>query len=694
VTRPSATALRRALLTLTGIAAVLLPIAAAAPSARAVDAPVVTVQLTSIEARGTKPKHRVILKATITNTGTVPAYGVQAMLWRSRDPITNLPTLREVAAGSSAWGSAMMGVDQYRLITLSTVPFAPGETRTVRLRATLAELGFDARGAAYTIGVQVIGTGDQSSNYVVIGEDRTLLPLPEADPVPITSLVALNAPPSKLVDDLFADESLAAALTGRLDVLLRAAEAGRGYLVDTCLLDEVADMADGYQVRSGDAEVPGTGVTVARDWLARLQRLPSSSGARTLFASPDVLGAQQAGNTDALGWAEAATDEVEILDDLPLVALPASGVLTQDGYAALAAADIEGVVATNGVRAGAWQSGAAGVGVVSASATLAAAETTPTLDQQQQLQAEAVIAGRAGQVRLITDPSQLGLDAATTTDWMVGRDISDLLDSKPATRQAALLPAEPAVLGGEAFSGAARLERDFAAYGELVPDSDVISQAAGVLARSVSSGWISNDRGQADHVRTIGERIGAPALARQVSLDASSRFVMSAKRNEFPVTITNDLGEAIRVKVRVTTDNPQRISVPDSDVVTVEPGQSQTVNIRPQAESNGVTAARAWLATENGTRITPDTAITIEVTDLGMIGWVIVVGSGGVVLGATALRVRQVRRRAPASQPPPNPTVASQPTVVPSEPVPSEPVPSEPVPSEPAPSEPAERTDG
>jgi hypothetical protein len=366
VTRPSAPALRRALLTLAALAALLSPLAAAAPAARAVDAPLVTVQLTSIEARGTKPKHRVIVKATITNTGTVPAYGVQAMLWRSQDPITNLPTLREVAAGSSAWGSAMMGADQYRLITLSTVPFAPGETRTVRLRATLGELGFDARGAAYTIGVQVIGTGDQSSNYVVIGEDRTLLPLPTDDPVPVTSLVALTAPPSKLVDDLFADESLAAALTGRLDLLLEAAEAGRGYLVDTCLLDEVADMADGYQVRSGDAVVPGTGVAIARDWLARLERLPASSGARTLFGSPDVLGAQQAGNTEALGWSEAATDEVEALDELPLVALPPAGTLTQEGYAALAAADVDAVVATNTVRAGAWQPGATGVGVVSA----------------------------------------------------------------------------------------------------------------------------------------------------------------------------------------------------------------------------------------------------------------------------------------------------------------------------------------
>lgn len=120
---------------------------------------------------------------------------------------------------------------------------------------------------------------------------------------------------------------------------------------------------------------------------------------------------------------------------------------------------------------------------------------------------------------------------------------------------------------------------------------------------------------------------------------------MSARRNEFPLTVTNNLSETIRVKVRVVPDNALRLTIPDSDVINVGPGQSQTVNVRPEAQSNGLVPARAYVATEQGNRVTPDTRVTIEVTELGMIGWVIVVASGVVLVAATALRVRQVRRR-------------------------------------------------
>jgi hypothetical protein len=44
--------------------------------------------------------------------------------------------------------------------------------------------------------------------------------------------------------------------------------------------------------------------------------------------------------------------------------------------------------------------------------------------------------------------------------------------------------------------------------------------------------------------------------------------------------------------------------------------------------------------------VTPNTTITIEMTELGFIGWVIVIASGLVVIGATVLRIWQVRRKA------------------------------------------------
>ena len=53
----------------------------------------------------------------------------------------------------------------------------------------------------------------------------------------------------------------------------------------------------------------------------------------------------------------------------------------------------------------------------------------------------------------------------------------------------------------------------------------------------------------------------------------------------------------------------------------------------------------AHVATANGRRVTEDIPLTIEVTDLGVVAWIIVAVSGIVLVAATAWRIRQVRRR-------------------------------------------------
>ena len=85
--------------------------------------------------------------------------------------------------------------------------------------------------------------------------------------------------------------------------------------------------------------------------------------------------------------------------------------------------------------------------------------------------------------------------------------------------------------------------------------------------------------------------------------------------------------------------------VPASAVITVGPGQNQTVNVRPEATSNGLVNVTAALQTGSGAPVGRTTRIAVEVTDLGMIGWIIVIVSGVVLVAATALRIRQVRRK-------------------------------------------------
>jgi hypothetical protein len=84
--------------------------------------------------------------------------------------------------------------------------------------------------------------------------------------------------------------------------------------------------------------------------------------------------------------------------------------------------------------------------------------------------------------------------------------------------------------------------------------------------------------------------------------------------------------------------------VPNIGPVTVGPGESATVDITPEATANGVTLVHARLTTLDGAPLGAPVAIEITATDFGRVGWIIIVASGAVVVGGSALRIRAVQR--------------------------------------------------
>ena len=619
-------------------------------TAHAVTEPQLQVQLDQLNVSGSDPDDTVKITATVTNASADPVYGVQAILWRSRDPIRDPATLRKAAAAEAGWGSRMSATpDHYRLVTRSTEPFAPGAKIELQLKATLGDLGFDTTGAAYAFGVQVLGTSDQSSNYSVAGQIRTFVSLP-GDAVPLTSAVLLSTTPTKVVDGLFRSEALSAELTGRLDALLSAAaRPGHSWLIDPELLDEVRDQADGYQVLSDGKTVPGTGATIAAGWLARYQQLDRAWGGRTLYANPDVVGAAAADDPAVLSRAKSVGESVLGLSDLPLVVVPNGLTLDQTTVEYLAGLDDAAVLARNSNSTQVLTPTTGGPTVVSVAGALATAEDSSELETRLLSLAATVVAGNSGQLRLISSTAELAKDEASRPDWVEPRSLAALLASaKSGSPELVEQPSQ--TLLPDDFARLAQVQRDFATYQEVAPNAAIVDQQSPAVARLSASAWVQDPQGRNDLLRALGDRVGPRVLADGIELHASSRFVMSSRTNEFPITVTNELADQIQVIVRVVSDNPQRLNVPPSKVFTIDPGQSQTVNIRPEASSNGVMTATASLVTASGHRITGGTRIVIEVTDLGMVAWIIVVISGVVLVGATAFRIRQVRRRNAAAE--------------------------------------------
>lgn len=623
-----------------------------APQARAQTAQV-AVELVSLELTGTGPRDQVVLRVSVTGAGDEPVFGARAVLWRSRDPIRDLPTLRRAADGTTPWGTPLdRRDDHHAVLSQPGEEFAPGVTREVTLRATLAELGFASRGAAYAVGLQVTGYIAGNAAPLEVGRLRTFVAVPARTPVPVTSIVLLSSAPAKLWTGEFVDDHLAEELTGRLDDLMDAAERpGMSYLIDPDLLDAVTDMADGYTVIGRDGPLPGAGQEAAISWLARAKGLDATAGGRTLFANPDVHGAAVAGDPEVLARARTAAGGVAVIGSRPLVVVPGALRATTALLDYLDPASATAVVARNTLAAGAWQSTRNGPGVLAVSRAFGIDDGLVAAERVQLALAEAVLAGDAGQARLLTEPQDVTLDTRATAEWTRRRELGPLLATKPSTETASFEISRVDRLVKAQFAELTGAEADFADYGELVPESALTAQAAAALSRGASSAWIDDDAGFRRYLGAIDDTIGPDTVATAVTLDASPRFLMSSRSNQFPLTVTNNLREPIRVRVVMTADAPQRLRVPDSDLVTVGPGRSETVTVRPEASANGLVTARAHVETSNGRRVTEDVRITVEITDLGMVAWAIVLASGLVLIAATVWRIRQVRARtAPAPE--------------------------------------------
>ncbi|WP_408608907.1 hypothetical protein, partial [Desertihabitans aurantiacus] len=230
------------------------------------------------------------LRGTATNTRETPVRNLQLMLWRDQGTLyTAEDQLSDLALAPATLpvGARVFEVETAYTTDLPPV-LQPGQSVPFELSATVDQLGLPAGTGAALVGVHARESGSQT-----VGRVRTLVPVVDTgpDPVDLVSVVQLDAAPSRLAPDLFADDGLGRDLTdgGRLDTLLTSASRdGVSWAVDPLLVAEVADLADGYRV-AGEEERPGEHAEAARRWLSRLEALPAGTGYRLPWGTPDLL---------------------------------------------------------------------------------------------------------------------------------------------------------------------------------------------------------------------------------------------------------------------------------------------------------------------------------------------------------------------------------------------------------------------
>ncbi|WP_255436508.1 DUF6049 family protein [Tessaracoccus sp. MC1756] len=579
------------------------------------------------------PEQVVEIQGRLTNVSTTPIRYVNVHFWRAPVPILTTDELTSITAnlpvGNRLFEESAGNLD----ILTRDEPFGPGERANFTVRATVAELVTEGPSqvplgrddAVYLLGVQVRGIPDDAENMVV-GRAQVVTPATQ-QPVGSSALVVLAGTPSWLPDGTFLDDSLTEQLSGRLETLLSSAERpGVISAVDPALYQAVQWLSAEHTV-AGEAR-PANGVALR--WVERVDALADDGRLwRLPFANPDLVRVDATGQLPrVLAWAREATPE-------DLLELPSVAVLDEGANTDLVSklGEFSTVVIRNATGA------SVGPPRVLTAAPQGAVTALPAGVQLARKIADELLAPRPP-LYVIDTPEAAAID----------NELAPYREHVPATTT----PAEP-LRWADAQTPAAYQELvaaldeqtgNASLMADLTPSAEAYDLAA--VGATVYSKGFPTEAAAVDYLNAASP---AEVDLSRVTLRAAANYVMGARVNEFPATLSNELDIPIVVGVEFSSDAPQRISVPGVKAVEVPARGTATITITPEAAANGVALVRPRLVTAEGQLLSEGPPIEITATDLGRVGWIIIVVSGAVVLGGTAWRIAAVRReRARADQ--------------------------------------------
>ena len=650
MTRPLSAAARLVTLTVAVVVAVLSslssPLTARADDPTEVD---ITLTLVTPQVIPANPAARITITGEVTNTSKVAMTGVQVSFWRSRDPIASTSELQ--AAAASPWDvpfGERMGVggteptlNLANLTTADDPTFDPGEKASFTVSARVDQLDLGQSQGVRLLGVHVRGTPEGGTNHTV-GRARFFAPMTAPTSVERASIVVLSSAPSMLADQTFTDGHLAGELRGRLNRLIdEASRPGATVLIDPSLVDELTVMADedGYRLATGETTTVGS--PLAADFLRRFAALRAGNTVYRLpYGNPDLALAHQLSQPDAVTRAGQALPDDHPLASLPLAVVPERAV---DASFLTFIEPLQPRLLVLPGASGPLKQRINDLVIVRPDASLGTGGPGPspstTGPQVVGRALSELVLDPASHLVTISDrlPAPVEAVLATHTTLVPLSDLPLTAGAIPWPKAATGTPVTPTW-----WSMLDDAARRLTEVGDLRGDVARGAHDAAVITSRASSGSFQDEQALT-YLRASGS--GLPRLESQnVRIVSAEKFVVSEPVTQLPITVTNNTDQPIAVRVAFTSESPQRLSLEPTPVQTIEAHTSRSLTFTVNAHTNGAVTVRAQLETSTGVPVGSEHRFTLMSNSLGRVGWVVIVVSGVIVLAATALRIRQVRR--------------------------------------------------
>jgi hypothetical protein len=510
------------------------------------------------------------------------------------------------------------------------------------------------------------------------------------------------------------------APNGQLGRLLAAGKNRRvTWLVDPAMLDEARRIEDGYVVAGNNNQTtPGTGQQVVAAWLKEFEASRARGNQVVLlpYGDPDVaslIDASDAGVEDPLSLlvsdARAASEKYILAPGSTVPPAFTNGLWLENGsarsrYLGAASTGFPGSRETdlNLVNSAAWvsaerpslnpspvynvltpESPRKVVRTVIANSSLTAGGPDPEtaaspLQVRQRFAAETALMATGGTTPVSVvalPPRTWDADGLATTalaadlalPWIAPTDVSQIVAAtpKPPTTKAPSAPRSNPALTSSQVDAVKQLHDATVTFRDLLTVKENLDEnIKRALLRSTSNGW----RGFPDEAKsfTAIETGSVNQQLQKVHLVNSSvdqglrreiKVNLAGSQGTFPLTITNELSQSVRVGVVVTPANRTDLRIAPLQTLILPPKQKATFRIQASAEQNGLIKANAQVITASQRPVGNSQELLIEAAQYGSVGWVLVGAAIALLFGTSFVRIyRRIRteRRNPAPAGPTN----------------------------------------
>lgn len=652
------------------------------PAAAATVKPKLSVRIIALSPAQFKPGSTVTMTGTVTNKNATSWTNVQAYLVMARSPFTSRSQLDDAISSSTAYTGE-------RIVELGAIDIlgnlAPGQTRRFTLKVPYGLLGVSGADGVYPVGAQILGTdagGNRSSD--AIARATTFLPMLSRKPVKkITASIGwpflmsgyrgsdgnyVNAP------KLLAAVGAGGQLRNLLDLAASTRSDRATVIVDPALLVAVDDLAHRRNVDKS-ITISAEQAAASASFLADLLRLARLGSCWILgYDRPDVLALEQ--NKDISAPLKAAVDKSTsvTLDTYGLsgrhVTWPTVHGVTPDVLSYVRgpgdqpvivnATDLKGWSRRDGSLVQ-YRTDAGPVPLLVDDAIdhgVPGQESAVSL--RQRIMSESALAvllrsidpkTQADAFALVdpgwnpgTDWSAGKLRVAFESPWTTGASLDTML-TRPLGALTGSLPgsANAVPLSRAQMTAAARItDRAHSLSSILTDGTRTQVRFDQDTASAISVRWRKD--------RATGLALARSASARadkdlsRITIEGPQTVTLSSSSGKFPLTISNNTGNSIKVGVRLDSSNPA-LTIPDVSPTTIEAGERHTLTVNVDVGEQGSASVAAHLISPDGKSFGSPAVFNVRSSAVGAVLWVAIGLAALFVIVTLVRRFARDRRR-------------------------------------------------